>query len=160
MLGRSKLETNSCAPPSASRWKISVRVMASAVAVSAMRGTPGKCCVISARRRYSGRKSCPHWLHAVSLVDREQRDAAAVRDLLSTARNEGSSSRSGATYSRSSSPALQRARMAAVSSADDVEFQYAARTPSSRNASTWSCMSAMSGDTTMPTPGRSSAGSW
>jgi len=41
-----------------------------------------------------------------------------------------------------------------------VEFRKAARTPSSRSASTWSCISAISGDTTTPVPSRSSDGTW
>ena len=36
----------------------------------------------------------------------------------------------------------------------------AARTPACRSAATWSCISAISGETTMPVPSRSSAGSW
>ena len=40
------------------------------------------------------------------------------------------------------------------------ELRKAARTPACSSASTWSCISAMSGETTTPTPGRSSAGIW
>jgi hypothetical protein len=53
--------------------------------------------------------------------------------------------------------ALDRAR---TSSAVSVELRKAARTPSFRSAPTWSCISAISGETTMPVPGRSSAGIW
>ena len=44
--------------------------------------------------------------------------------------------------------------------AESVELRNAARTPSWVRAATWSCIRAMSGETTMPVPGRSSAGSW
>ena len=40
------------------------------------------------------------------------------------------------------------------------ELRKAARTPASFSASTWSCMSAMSGETTTPVPARTSAGIW
>ncbi len=41
-----------------------------------------------------------------------------------------------------------------------VEFRKPARTPTLRSASTWSCMSAISGETTTPTPARTRAGIW
>ena len=41
-----------------------------------------------------------------------------------------------------------------------VELRNAARTPSADSASTWSCIRAMSGETTTPVPGRTSAGTW
>jgi hypothetical protein len=50
--------------------------------------------------------------------------------------------------------------MRSVSSKVWVEFRKAARTPTSASASTWSCISAISGETTTPTPSRSSAGIW
>ena len=39
-----------------------------------------------------------------------------------------------------------------------MELRNPARTPSALRASTWSCISAMSGEMTTPTPGRTSAG--
>ncbi|CPU66595.1 Uncharacterised protein [Mycobacteroides abscessus] len=41
-----------------------------------------------------------------------------------------------------------------------MELRNAARTPSAARASTWSCMRAMSGETTTPVPGRTRAGIW
>ncbi len=41
-----------------------------------------------------------------------------------------------------------------------VELRKPARTPSSLSASTWSCIRAIKGDTTTPTPGRTSDGIW
>ena len=56
---------------------------------------------------------------------------------------------------------LRMRRSSALASADDsVEFSAAARTPSSSSAATWSAISAISGETTIPTPGRTSAGIW
>jgi hypothetical protein len=40
------------------------------------------------------------------------------------------------------------------------EVRLLARTPLATSASTWSCMSAMSGLTTSPVPGRTRAGTW
>ena len=41
-----------------------------------------------------------------------------------------------------------------------VELRKPARTPSTFSASTWSCMSAISGEMTTPVPSRTSAGIW
>jgi hypothetical protein len=41
-----------------------------------------------------------------------------------------------------------------------LEFRKSAAAPTSFSALTWSCIRAISGDTTMATPGRSSAGIW
>ena len=41
-----------------------------------------------------------------------------------------------------------------------LEFRNSAATPSSASAATWSCISAMSGETTTPVPGRRIAGIW
>jgi len=56
--------------------------------------------------------------------------------------------------------AQQAALHLARSLALRLELRKAAFTPSWMSASTWSCISAISGDTTMPTPCRSSAGIW
>src|SRR5258706_7053490 len=60
MFGRSKLEMKTRASPSFRRETISLRVVSSAVAVSAMRGTPGWRSASRLSSMYSGRKSCPH----------------------------------------------------------------------------------------------------
>jgi hypothetical protein len=41
-----------------------------------------------------------------------------------------------------------------------LELSAAALTPAWRKASTWSCISAISGETTTAVPGRQSAGIW
>jgi hypothetical protein len=41
-----------------------------------------------------------------------------------------------------------------------VELRKAARTPTSASASTWSCIRAISGETTTPVPARRRAGTW
>ena len=80
-------------PVSASRSTISSRVTASAVAVSAMRGTCGKRSCSTESWMYSGRKSCPHcdtqW--ASSMANRPMRERS------SKSRKRGVISRSGAT---------------------------------------------------------------
>ena len=103
MFGRSKELTNCRASSSARRSTISRRVGASAVAVSAMRGTSGQRSCSSVSWRYSGRKSWPHCETqcASSMAN------SAMRARSSSDRNRGVSSRSGATYSRSSSPREQ-----------------------------------------------------
>ena len=86
----------------ASRSTISARVCGSAVAVSAMRGTPGKrSCSTDELQVFRAEVVAP-LRHAVRLVDREQRESACAR---AASRQRGVSRRSGATYSRSSSPA-------------------------------------------------------
>jgi hypothetical protein len=47
-----------------------------------------------------------------------------------------------------------------ISRPSSVELRNVARTPSCFSAATWSCMSAISGETTSAVPSRSSAGSW
>jgi len=50
--------------------------------------------------------------------------------------------------------------MRRAASGVSVELRKAARTPAWRNAATWSCMSAISGETTMPVPARAMEGIW
>ena len=63
-------------------------------------------------------------------------------------------------YARSISPANAARVSRASSPPSSDELRNAARTPSARSASTWSCMSAISGEITTPTPSRTSAGIW
>ncbi len=72
---------------------MSRRVGPSAVAVSAMRGTPGKRSCSTVSLRYSGRKSWPHWetQWASSMAN------SAISQPASRSRKPGVSSRSGAT---------------------------------------------------------------
>ena len=60
--------------------------------------------------------------------------------------------RSGARYSRSSSPARNCASTRRASSGRRDELRKAARTPAWLSAATWSCISEISGETTMPVP--------
>ena len=94
---------------------------------------------------------------AVRFVDREERDPGALeegekalgeqplgRDVeqVELARDEAP---------LDDRPAAGRSRL---------EFRTSAATPSSARAVTWSCISAMSGETTIAVPGRASAGIW
>jgi hypothetical protein len=91
--------------------------MASAVAVSAMRGTLAKrsCSTVSAR--YSGRKSWPHWLTqwTSSIANKLSKPRACSES--SSARKRGVVTRSGAAYSKAMSPRsktlLDRVRLVA-----------------------------------------------
>ena len=93
--------------------------------------------------------------HAVCLVDREQRDLAPVEQLDRSTRRAAVPARGKAGRARRR---RRRTRPRRRSSKSCVELRNPARTPSARNASTWSCISAMSGDTTTPVPGRTRAG--
>src|SRR6185312_353518 len=156
MLGRSKLEMNIRASRRCKRSTISLRVLASAVAVSAIRGTSGNRSASTARRMYSGRKSCPHWdTQCASSIANSASGVASSRS-----RQRSVSRRSGATYRRSSSPARAWRSTFCACAQVILELSAAARTPASSSAATWSCIKAMSGETTTPTPLRSSAGIW
>ncbi len=72
--------------------------------------------------------------------------------------------RSGAAYSSTSRPLIISRSIFCVSSSVSVELRKAACTPASSSAPTWSCISAISGLTTMATPcsrrWRTIAGTW
>jgi hypothetical protein len=70
------------------------------------------------------------------------------------------SKRSGATYSIFSSPRAARWKRSAACALLRVLLTNAAGRPRAVSASTWSFMSEMSGDTTIVSPGSSSAGTW
>ena len=157
MLGRSKPETNTRPPSRRSFSTISSRVRSSAVAVQASRGTPAKRSASTASCRYSGRKSCPHWetQWASSIATSDRPPVARA----SRSRVRSCNSRSGATYSRSSSPRATCASTRRMSSTQGGVEERRAHAQQ-RRAATWSCISAMSGETTTPRPGRSRAGIW
>ncbi len=94
---------------------------------------------------------------AVRLVDREQRDRRRCRAARGNAAWSGARARRRAGRARR--PAA-RVRRCATHSRPASELRNAARTPACVSAATWSCISAMSGDTTTPVPSRSSAGIW
>jgi hypothetical protein len=102
--------------------------------------------------RYSGRKSWPHWLTqcASSMANRLSSPRSCRR--VELARKRGVVSRSGAAYSSVMSPRSRRFSTALASSKLRVELRKAASTPASCSAPTWSCISAISGDTTTVTP--------
>ena len=72
-------------------------------------------------------------------------------------KNPSLTTRSGDTYSRRNSPAWNSASTRRASAGSSEELYAAAATPLARSASTWSFINEMSGDTTMPVPGRSIA---
>ncbi len=154
MLGRSKLATKWGASFSSRRSAISRRVAEVAVAVSARRGTPGQRSCNIDKPRYSGRKSWPHCdtQCASSMANR------AIRAWSSKSRQRSVKRRSGATYSRSSSPARKACSTSRAVRQSCEEFRKAALTPSSSKASTWSCIKAIKGEITTPVPGRTRAG--
>ena len=86
----------------------------------------------------------------------------AVAARVTSWRKPGIAARSGATYSRSSSPSLSARIVSSLS--PDWLFIAAARTPYAFKARTWSVISAISGDTTIvvPAPRRyaTTAGTW
>ena len=139
---------------------ISALVGASAVAVSAILGTCGKRSWSIVSLRYSGLKSCPHCETqcASSMANSDIPMCSATcsnRD-----RKLGISKRSGATYNTCTSPRSSAVVTLLNCSEFKLELRNEALTPSCCSASTWSCIRAMSGDITIPTPSRNSAGSW
>jgi hypothetical protein len=92
-------------------------------------------------------------------VAKRVREPAAC-SLSSNARNRSVRRRSGATYSRSSFPAAAERSTASASRGARELLRNAALTPRILNASTWSSISAMSGDTTTAVPGLRIAGTW
>jgi hypothetical protein len=131
------------------------RVGASAVAVSAMRGTCGQRSCSRLSWRYSGGSRGPT---ATRSAPRRWRTArCALLEQRQEARREQAFGRDvEQVVVAVEQAALDRAACRAASE----ELRKAARTPSCCSASTWSCISAISGDTTMPVPRRSSAGTW
>ena len=88
MFGRSKLDTKIRASSSARRWTISSRVMASAVAVSAMRGTDRKPLVQHGQLDVFRPEIVPPLRHAMRFVDCEQPDWRAFQKIEETRRHQ------------------------------------------------------------------------
>ena len=120
-----------------------------------MRGTPGKRSCSTESWQVLRPEIVPPLRHAVRLVDREEREPRA-RQQIQAARHQQALGRD----IEQVEPAVERARArrARAAPASSVELRKAARTPAWRSASTWSCMSAMSGEITTPVPARASAG--
>jgi len=135
---------------------ISSRVWGSAVAVSAIKGESGKCSRNSPSAAYSGRKSWPHW-------ETQCASSTAISPMRIDSRlwmKPGRIIRSGATYSRSSSPPCRRSSTHLASPASRLELYIAAFTPLACSASTWSFISEISGEITMANPSVCKAGNW
>ena len=75
-------------------------------------------------------------------------------------RNDGDLNRSGATYTSRYSPRRSAACRSCRSPSLNELLTKVAAMPRARSASTWSFISARSGETTMVVPSRSRAGSW
>jgi hypothetical protein len=103
-----------------------------------------------------GAEVVPPLGHAVRLVDGEQRRLDPLQQAEETLRQQPLRGDVEQVQLAVEQPLLHGLLLIGISE----EFRKAARTPSWRSASTWSCISAISGETTMPVPGRSSAGIW
>ena len=129
-----------------------------AVAVSAMRGTAGQRSCSADEREVVGpevvaplrRRSAPRRWRTAAIGAAVEEAAASTRRAAAPARG-----RAGRARRRG-----RRPRPGARSAGSCVELRNAARTPSADSASTWSCISAMSGEMTTPMPSRTSAGIW
>ena len=132
------------------------RVASSAVAVSAMIGTSGKmprsrdrCFIFAPERR-------PPLRDAMRLVDGDQADIEPGQRIQHPLGHQ--------PFRREIEQARlarrDRRHAATLASRSIEELIVSAATPASRNAATWSCISATSGDTTMVSPPRTSAGTW
>ena len=150
MLGRSKLATKCRASRQVrAGWRSRAWVASVAVAVSAMRGTSGQRSCSIGQRQVVGPEVVAPLRHAVRLVDREQRDLAPVEQPQRSTRPAAARGRGRAGRARRRGTPPRPARR---SSRSWVELRNPARTPSARSASTWSCISAISGEITTPTP--------
>ena len=117
---------------SASRSTISRRVGASAVAVSAMRGTFGKRSCSTVELAVFGPEIVAPLRDAVRLVDREQRDLAA-REHVEAALGQQPLGRDVQQFS---APFAKRCSTSRCANASRLELRNAASTPSWRSAST------------------------
>ena len=130
---------------------MSSRVRASAVAVTARRGTWGKTSASRPSMRYSGRKSWPHWLTQCA-------SSIATR---ASGRRDSRSSIAGLhqAFGRQVEQVQRRLRRSAArcrraGSGSVLESSLSAATPDCCSAATWSAISAISGEMTRPRPGR------
>ena len=112
---------------------ISARVCGSAVAVSAMRGTPGKRSCSTESCRYSGRKSWPHC--ETQCASSMAKSASRARPRRSRQPRRQRAARAPRTGDRAR-PRRAPARPSCASAALSAELRNAARTPAWRSAST------------------------
>ena len=155
MFGRSKPRTSTTGSRSPSRSTISSRTGGAAVAVSATIVGRPSASAAAPRRRYSGRKSCPHSeMQCASSTTSSDGWATA-----SSSSTSGLASCSGARKTNSSASSASSASAASRSAARTVELSCAAPPAArARRSSTCSRWSAISGDTTTVAPGRQQAG--
>ena len=156
MLGRSKPNTNVSTWLSKSCSAMSARVTASAVAVRATMGTRGRIVRSVESPWYSGRKAGPHcemqWASSTAIkLTSSLAKALSIRSVMR---------RSGARYSSLVWPVVTRRQTSTFCSRSWPELMASAPTPARRSACTWSCMSAIRGDTTIVRPLISKAGTW
>ena len=117
----------------------------------------GRARSMRARSRYSGRKSWPHWLTQWASSMANSAISMSGQHLAEAGRRHAARARHRAGRARHCAIGGERA---ADSSGVSEELSAAALTPAWRSASTWSRIRAISGETTMPTPGRQMAGIW
>ena len=155
--GRSNPVATRTGSRSPSRDTMSAATAGVAVAVEARMACAPSQRAASARRKYSGRKSCPHWETqcASSTTNRP------IRACRRRSRKPGEAKRSGATYSSRTWPATARSTARRFVTESCWALTSATRPGATRSsASTWSCISETRGDTTSVRSVRISAGSW
>ena len=135
---------------------ISFLVIASALAVNAITGMPGNCCLKTANCKYSGLKSCPHILTQWASSMANNVMGSDFRNSIN--RPPSLMMRSGATYNNFISPLLIRLYASCCSTAFMLLFKAMAGIPIAFKPSTWSFINAISGETTMVIPGSNMAG--
>jgi hypothetical protein len=101
----------------------------------------------------------------VGFVDREQAQGALLVQVIEQAQKARRVQPLGRDIQQRDGAGLQaQLHVLGLASQSSVEFRKAAGTPASSSAPTWSCISAISGDTTMATPWparwRAMAGTW
>ena len=134
---------------------MSLRVILSAVAVSATMGTSGKNLRSDLSWVYSGRKSCPHCeMQCASSMANSEILMSRSRKLISP------SSRSGEMYSSFTFPCRQACFSCRLVVSSLALLMAYAGMPFACSASTWSFIREMRGDMTMAVPSVISAGSW
>ena len=153
--GRSSRRTVG-ASASSSRSTISSRVRWSAVAVSAMRGTSGKRSAISRQADIFRAEVVAPLRHAMRLVDGEQRDPRPVEQREAARRQQPLRRDVEQVEIAGEQPLLDLGGF--VESQRRIQHRRVDAGLAQRR--TWSCISAISGETTMPQPSRSSAGIW
>ena len=129
---------------------MSSRVRASAVAVTARRGTFGKHLGQPAEHAVLGRKSWPHWLTQWASSMAISASGSARQPL----QHRGLHQPFGREVEQVQLAGVDAAPDVAARSGSMLESSRSAATPDCCSAATWSVISAISGETTRPRPGR------